>query len=130
MVTATYREIHGVEVDEYQDDDDTEGPTLESMAKVEEMYIDEGRLYISLVNDDRALYIYIPIQPTQGWDEFVDSLPRFDDAWSGFDVSEPVSEMARENDPNQVACILDGVMADMNMRVVSGYNDNHGYRIV
>lgn len=46
------------------------------------------------------------------------------------DVSDAVSEMAGEDDPSQVARILDNELANIGYRVVSGYNENHGYYLI
>lgn len=46
------------------------------------------------------------------------------------DVTDAVKEMAGHDDPNQVARILDDILSQFDMRVVSGYNDNHRYKVV
>ena len=40
------------------------------------------------------------------------------------------SELAREDDPNQIARILDDILATYGWRIVSGYNERHGYYLV
>lgn len=74
-MTAIYDNVRGVRVSRWMDDD-LEEPSIETGdAKLEEMYVDNGYLYLGVILDDRGYYINVPILPRNNWNDLVESLP-------------------------------------------------------
>lgn len=74
-----YTDMHGAEVSKWPKNGDQEDWD-DRDALVEEFYFEEsrGRLNLSIVTDEGLLSIQIPVQATGEWNEFVESLPKWD----------------------------------------------------
>lgn len=71
---VNYDNIRGVGYRRYEGDDSE--PTVEQDdAHIDEMYVDGGRLTVSVDTVDGHLNLSIPILPVDKWDSFVASIP-------------------------------------------------------
>ena len=75
-----YTNVHGVEASKWPKNGDVE-EWDDRDAQVEEFYFEEcrGRLNLSIVTDEGLLSLQIPVQATEEWNEFVESLPTWEE---------------------------------------------------
>jgi hypothetical protein len=78
---GNYDRVRGVKVSYYDSDSDDPEPTWqEDAAEVEELYADsKGDLCLSVTTGEGAFFIDIPIKASSDWNEFVESLPQWDE---------------------------------------------------
>ena len=79
-MTKIYGNVKPVTYSIWKEEDETE-PSIEvDNAKIEEMYYDKsaGKLFISIIHDDRCIYVDIPVLANNDWNDFVQSLPEWD----------------------------------------------------
>ena len=72
--------INGIRVSEWFEDDEDEPSVEFENAELEECYYDSwsGKLHVSVIAEDRGVYIDIPVVASNDWNEFVDALPRWE----------------------------------------------------
>lgn len=72
---SNYSNISGVEVRTYRDEDTGEEPSMVSTdARVDEMYVSGGYLYIGIEENGTFRSINIPILPDNQFSDFAESL--------------------------------------------------------
>lgn len=79
-MASNYRNIKNVSYSIWKEDDDEDPSIKVNDAEVEELYFDSkmGVLYLSVIHDDRCIYIDVPILANNNWNDFVDSLPTWE----------------------------------------------------
>lgn len=79
-MVESYENVSGVEMSEWPEDSDE--PDEQRHCKLEELYYEpySGDLVIRFVDRDseRTFDVSIPIKADPNWNEFADSLPRWD----------------------------------------------------
>lgn len=73
---ANYDNIRGVGYQRYVEDE-TEPKVDVSDARIDEMYFTHGDLDISMDTPDGHIRVSVPVKAVKDWDEFVDSLPKW-----------------------------------------------------
>jgi len=74
---SNYERIKGAQYSRWLGEED-EPVAKDSAAEIEEMYREGGRLIIRADTSDGLVDIAVPITTTQSWNEFVESLPKWE----------------------------------------------------
>jgi hypothetical protein len=80
VMVSNYDNVAGVEVAEFTDESDE--PVEQRHCKIEEFYFEKysGDLVLTFSDRDtgRFFSVSIPIKPNKDWNDFADSLPRWE----------------------------------------------------
>lgn len=69
-----YKNVPNVEYARFENDNDEPDPDVEGTARIDEMYVDSGQLYLGLSGPEAFHSIKIPVLRGKGWGAFVRSL--------------------------------------------------------